>query len=162
MSLPLCRASSKMSIMPSGVTQRSDTKVLLSLKRNTPGRLPVERRHVCPSHRVHSRVRQFLATCRLCINMSGKCSSQLLSWLLHSFFRRLQYRTRAGQRLDRQIRRPPRSQNRPIDWVERIPFSETRNYVQRVLENLQVYRVRFGGGSRLRIEADLRRGASSN
>jgi soluble lytic murein transglycosylase len=28
----------------------------------------------------------------------------------------------------------------PIDWVESIPFSETRNYVQRVLENLQVYR----------------------
>jgi peptidoglycan lytic transglycosylase len=50
----------------------------------------------------------------------------------------------------------------PIDWVERIPFSETRNYVQRVLENLQVYRVRFGGGSKLLIEADLRRGASSN
>jgi len=50
----------------------------------------------------------------------------------------------------------------PIDWVERIPFSETRNYVQRVMENLQVYRIRFGGGSRLLIEADLRRGASSN
>jgi len=50
----------------------------------------------------------------------------------------------------------------PIDWVERIPFSETRNYVQRVLENLQVYRLRFGGGSKLLIEADLRRGASSN
>ena len=50
----------------------------------------------------------------------------------------------------------------PIDWVEQIPFSETRNYVQRVLENLQVYRVRFGGGSKLLIEADLRRGASSN
>jgi soluble lytic murein transglycosylase len=50
----------------------------------------------------------------------------------------------------------------PIDWVERIPFSETRNYVQRVLENLQVYRVRFGHGSKLMIEADLRRGSSSN
>jgi soluble lytic murein transglycosylase len=50
----------------------------------------------------------------------------------------------------------------PIDWVERIPFSETRNYVQRVMENLQVYRVRFGGSSRLLIEADLRRGASAN
>jgi soluble lytic murein transglycosylase len=50
----------------------------------------------------------------------------------------------------------------PIDWVERIPFSETRNYVQRVLENLQVYRVRFGGGSKLLIEGDLRRGAKSN
>jgi soluble lytic murein transglycosylase len=49
----------------------------------------------------------------------------------------------------------------PIDWIERIPFTETRNYVQRVTENLQVYRVRFGepGGSpfdRLqRIEAKL-------
>jgi soluble lytic murein transglycosylase len=50
----------------------------------------------------------------------------------------------------------------PIDWVERIPFSETRNYVQRVMENVQVYRVRFGGGQRLLIEADLHRGASAN
>jgi len=36
-----------------------------------------------------------------------------------------------------------------IDWVERIPFSETRNYVQRVMENLQVYRVRFDTGAPL-------------
>jgi soluble lytic murein transglycosylase len=50
----------------------------------------------------------------------------------------------------------------PIDWVERIPFSETRNYVQRIIENMQMYRTRFGGGSRLLIEADLRRGAQAN
>lgn len=30
-----------------------------------------------------------------------------------------------------------------IDWVERIPFYETRNYVQRVMENLLVYRERL-------------------
>jgi soluble lytic murein transglycosylase len=30
-----------------------------------------------------------------------------------------------------------------IDWVERIPLSETRNYVQRVIENVHVYRARF-------------------
>ena len=47
-----------------------------------------------------------------------------------------------------------------VDWVEQIPFSETRNYVQRIMENVQVYRARFGGGSKLLIEADLRRGAS--
>jgi soluble lytic murein transglycosylase len=35
----------------------------------------------------------------------------------------------------------------PVDWVERIPFSETRNYVQRVMENLLVYRVRLDTGS---------------
>lgn len=31
----------------------------------------------------------------------------------------------------------------PVDWVERIPFAETRNYVERVMENLYVYRARF-------------------
>jgi len=43
-----------------------------------------------------------------------------------------------------------------VDWVERIPFSETRNYVQRVMENVQVYRERLGTG-RLAIDRDLRR-----
>ncbi len=46
----------------------------------------------------------------------------------------------------------------PIDWIERIPLSETRNYVQRILENIQVYRARFDNNPRLLIEADLRRG----
>jgi len=31
-----------------------------------------------------------------------------------------------------------------IDWIEQIPFSETRNYVQRVIENLVIYRARSG------------------
>jgi soluble lytic murein transglycosylase len=50
----------------------------------------------------------------------------------------------------------------PIDWVERIPFSETRNYVQRVLENMQVYRAQLGHSARPTIEADLRRGSAAN
>ncbi len=45
-----------------------------------------------------------------------------------------------------------------IDWIERIPFSETRNYVQRVLEGLQVYRVHLSDAeARLALRADLRR-----
>jgi len=49
----------------------------------------------------------------------------------------------------------------PVDWVEHIPLAETRNYVERIMENLQVYRARFGGGTRLLIEADLKRGAAN-
>ena len=49
----------------------------------------------------------------------------------------------------------------PIDWIERIPFMETRNYVQRVMENLQVYRTRFGNDVPLTIDTDLRRDASA-
>jgi soluble lytic murein transglycosylase len=53
----------------------------------------------------------------------------------------------------------PRDSNvDPVDWVERIPFSETRNYVQRVLENLQVYRAKLGTRQALLIEQDIRRG----
>ena len=32
----------------------------------------------------------------------------------------------------------------PIDWIHRIPFEETREYVQKVLSNIQVYRARLG------------------
>ena len=31
-----------------------------------------------------------------------------------------------------------------VDWIEMIPFTETRIYVQRVLENLQIYRGQTG------------------
>ncbi|WP_271587138.1 lytic transglycosylase domain-containing protein [Bradyrhizobium sp. CCBAU 53415] len=46
-----------------------------------------------------------------------------------------------------------------IDWVERIPFTETRIYVQRVMENLQAYRSRFGERAPPGLEVDMR-GAS--
>ncbi|HET9534269.1 MAG TPA: lytic transglycosylase domain-containing protein [Mesorhizobium sp.] len=43
-----------------------------------------------------------------------------------------------------------------VDWIERIPFAETRSYVQRVMENYQVYKARLSGRSD--IAADLTRG----
>ena len=45
-----------------------------------------------------------------------------------------------------------------IDWIELIPFNETRNYVQRVLEGTQVYRVVLSeqaGRARLRLGDDI-------
>ena len=46
-----------------------------------------------------------------------------------------------------------------VDWIELIPFSETRNYVQRVTENLQVYRYRLANQpTQITLERDLRRG----
>lgn len=44
----------------------------------------------------------------------------------------------------------------PVDWVERIPLSETRNYVQRVMENVQVYRARFEGSGMVAGKSDQR------
>lgn len=54
---------------------------------------------------------------------------------------------------------PRRGEIDPVDWVEFIPFSETRNYVQRVLENTQVYRHRLSGEEEeIRLSEDLERG----
>ena len=43
-----------------------------------------------------------------------------------------------------------------VDWVERIPYTETRSYVQRIMENYQVYKIRLG--QRPDIVGDLRFG----
>jgi len=46
-----------------------------------------------------------------------------------------------------------------IDWMEQIPFSETRNYVQRVMEGLYVYRTRLSGkAGPMTILRDIKRG----
>jgi soluble lytic murein transglycosylase len=57
-----------------------------------------------------------------------------------------------------QIGDPRDTNTDPIDWIEMIPVNETRNYVQRILESLQVYRARLNGGEApLLIIKDLRR-----
>jgi soluble lytic murein transglycosylase len=53
----------------------------------------------------------------------------------------------------------PRSgQVDPIDWVESIPFQETRQYVQKVLQNTHIYRSRLAPKTVRPMTADLRRG----
>ena len=50
----------------------------------------------------------------------------------------------------------------PIDWVESIPFQETRQYVQKVLQNLHVYRSRLAPKTVKPMTADLARGGSTD
>ena len=43
-----------------------------------------------------------------------------------------------------------------VNWIEKVPFSETRNYIQRVLENLQVFRT-LEGHTQPGLGTDLKR-----
>ena len=48
----------------------------------------------------------------------------------------------------------------PLDFIECIPFSETRNYAMRAMETMEVYRAKLNGGhAPLTLAADLKRGA---
>ena len=53
---------------------------------------------------------------------------------------------------------PHKGQIDPVDWIESIPFNETRNYVKRVMENVQVYRTLFGSTPLVSLTSDLNRG----
>lgn len=67
----------------------------------------------------------------------------------------------AGPRRSERWRRangaPGRSVDEAVDWIEAIPFSETRNYVQRTLENLQIYRTKLSGNGGPTLDRDLLR-----
>jgi soluble lytic murein transglycosylase len=54
----------------------------------------------------------------------------------------------------------PRNPNvDPVDWIERIPFTETRQYVVKIMETLQLYRSRLAGPKQaLQLVQDLNRG----
>jgi soluble lytic murein transglycosylase len=53
----------------------------------------------------------------------------------------------------------PRGATDPLDFIECAPFTETRNYMMRVMENVQIYRARLNGGTApLTPSADLKRG----
>ena len=45
--------------------------------------------------------------------------------------------------------------NNAIDWVELVPYAETRNYLQRVIENVQVYHSVINGDRKLGIKKYL-------
>jgi soluble lytic murein transglycosylase len=51
----------------------------------------------------------------------------------------------------------PRKDADPVDWVERIPFDETRDYVMRVVENYGVYRARLAETPSPRADGALAR-----
>lgn len=54
---------------------------------------------------------------------------------------------------------PRTSGTDPIDFVECIPFTETRTYVMRVMEGTQIYKAKLAGGStKITLSQDLSRG----
>lgn len=51
---------------------------------------------------------------------------------------------------------PENDVDKAVNWIEKVPFAETRNYIQRVLENLQVFRA-LEGNNKLQLDTDLKR-----
>ena len=52
---------------------------------------------------------------------------------------------------------PPHDEAGAVNWIESIPYAETRNYVMRVIENLQIYRQLRDTNHPLEIQRDITR-----
>ena len=45
----------------------------------------------------------------------------------------------------------------PVDWIESVPFTETRDYIMRVAESYEVYRAKLAGRPvKMRLTAELK------
>lgn len=92
--------------------------------------------------------------------------SQLLSRFDGSYLMTFAAYNAGANRVDEWVGRygdPRAADVDPIDWIEQIPFQETRNYVQRVLENTQIYRSRLTQKPIPgRLSLDLERGGAPN
>lgn len=92
--------------------------------------------------------------------------SRYLSGLIEQFdgsyvFAAAAYNAGPGRVRDwtQQYGRPGKTVEHVVNWIEKIPYAETRNYVQRVLENLQIYRAILAEkkAASLSIEQDMLR-----
>ncbi|MDP6832708.1 MAG: lytic transglycosylase domain-containing protein [Alphaproteobacteria bacterium] len=122
--------------------------------------LPRTARKVAKS--LHIRYRQDkLFDGRYNMRLGGAYLGQLIRAYRGSYILALAAYNAGPKRVRRWLRKngdPRKGGVDPIDWVEAIPISETRNYVQRVLENLQVYRWRINPRTaKLALLQDLHR-----
>jgi soluble lytic murein transglycosylase len=121
--------------------------------------MPVTARHVCSEHKVKCEVARLMKDPTYNTMMGSAYLSDRMQEFGGSYVLTLAGYNAGPGRARQWIREfgdPRDPKVDPIDWIHRIPFTETREYVQKVLSNIQVYRARLGEKSPLRLNADLR------
>ena len=124
--------------------------------------MPVTARHICRDYRVKCDIARLQNDASYNTMIASAYIGDRMAEYAGSYILTLAGYNAGPGRVRQWVREfgDPRSPDvDPIDWVERIPFEETRDYVKKVLANIQVYRARIGPPEQaLRITADLNRG----
>jgi soluble lytic murein transglycosylase len=123
--------------------------------------MTVTAKHVCSVYKVKCDIPRLLSDTSYNTMMASAYIGDRLSEFSGSYVLTLAGYNAGPGRAREWIREfgDPRDPNvDPIDWIERIPIQETREYVAKVLANVQIYRARLGQeGDALRLEEDLNR-----
>jgi soluble lytic murein transglycosylase len=120
--------------------------------------MPVTARHVCAQHKVKCDLPRLLTdhayNARIASAYIADRMAELGGWYTVSLAAYNAGPGRARQWM-RENGDPRTAGVDALDWMERIPIEETRQYVEKVLANIQVYRARLGEPSPLRLVEDL-------
>jgi soluble lytic murein transglycosylase len=146
----------------SGIVSGAGAKGLLQI-------MPGTARHVCHEYKIKCQLSRLVSDTRYNVTLSSAYIADRMDDFDGSYVLGL-VGYNAGPGRARQWMREngdPRDPNVDvIDWIERIPIRETRDYVTKVLTNIQIYRARLGDvKNALRLQQDLmraRHGGGSN
>lgn len=123
--------------------------------------MTVTAEHVCRDYKIKCDVKRLLSDPSYNTMMGSAYTADRMDEFKGSYILALAGYNAGPGRARQWIRElgDPRDANADsIDWIERIPIQETREYVAKVLANIQIYRARLGeGATALRLEDDLKR-----
>ena len=120
--------------------------------------MPATALHVCRSHNIKCDLTRLQTDSAFNASIAAAYASDQLAAFRGNYVLMLaSYNAGPGRALQwiREFGDPRNSAVDPIDWIERIPLEETREYVKKVLANVQVYRARLGEETALHLEQDL-------
>ncbi|MBU2583581.1 MAG: lytic transglycosylase domain-containing protein [Alphaproteobacteria bacterium] len=136
-----------------GIVSRAGARGILQV-------MPVTAKHVCNDYKIKCELGRLLTDESYNTKLSSAYIADRMEEFGGSYVLGLAgYNAGPGRARQwiRQIGDPRDALIDEIDWIERIPFWETRNYVAKVLSNIQMYRARLGEAQPLRLEDDLMR-----
>ncbi|KUO59930.1 MAG: hypothetical protein APF80_00265 [Alphaproteobacteria bacterium BRH_c36] len=122
--------------------------------------MPITARHVCNDYKIKCEIGRLLTDESYNTKLSSAYIADRMGEFGGSYVLGLAgYNAGPGRARQwiREIGDPRDALIDEVDWIERIPFWETRNYVAKVLSNIQMYRARLGEAAPLRLEDDLMR-----
>ena len=123
--------------------------------------MPITARHVCRDYKIRCQISRLMTDESYNTKIASAYIADRMAEFGGSYVLGLSgYNAGPGRTRQwiRQFGDPRDGRIDPIDWIERLPFDETRKYVSKVLSNIQIYRARIGDGKNaLRISEDLTR-----
>jgi soluble lytic murein transglycosylase len=122
--------------------------------------MPITARHVCKDHKVQCDIPRLLSDDAYNASISSAYIGDRMAEFRGSYVLTLAgYNAGPGRARQwvRELGDPRDPAVDVIDWIERIPIEETREYVKKVLSNIQVYRARLSMPKPLRLAEDLSR-----